>query len=280
MQSPFQRAAFTLIELSIVLVIIGLLVGGTLSGQSLIHASELRRVTEEYKNYATAVNTFRDKYNGLPGDLPNAVSYWGSRSGAAGGAGTFTADLTDGFHWQCFAVAVDDGTTNTCNGDGDGAVGTGTEPDGWEEVLSFWKHLANAGLIEGHYAGFYSSGGIFPGRELPMSKYRNSAWQLGLTSTGANSETFLDANTLAQPNFLLFWSGHSAGYGILQSNLTAADASNIDTKIDDGKIDKGAVTGPQQTYYPDCTMTAADGSYQYNLTDNNPSCFMIFGNLW
>ena len=66
---------FSLVELSIVLVILGLLIGGILTGQSLIRAAELRSVTTQYQGYVTAVNTFRDKYFALPGDMPNAIDF-------------------------------------------------------------------------------------------------------------------------------------------------------------------------------------------------------------
>ena len=64
-----QQVGFTLIELSIVLVIIGLIVGGVLTGQDLIKAAEIRATVGQYEKYNTAVNTFRTKYNGIPGDL-------------------------------------------------------------------------------------------------------------------------------------------------------------------------------------------------------------------
>ena len=70
--------AFSLVELSIVLVILGLLTGGILAGQSLIRAAELRAVTTEYQRYVAAVQTFRDKYMALPGDMPNAIAFWGA----------------------------------------------------------------------------------------------------------------------------------------------------------------------------------------------------------
>ena len=73
-----KRSAFSLVELSIVLVILGLLTGGILSGQSLIRAAELRSVTTEYSRYTAATYSFRDKYFALPGDMSNAESFWGS----------------------------------------------------------------------------------------------------------------------------------------------------------------------------------------------------------
>ena len=64
-------AGFTLIEISIVLVIIGLLVGGILTGQSLIDAATQRAQIAQIQKYNTALHTFELKYNGyLPGDIP------------------------------------------------------------------------------------------------------------------------------------------------------------------------------------------------------------------
>ena len=61
---------FTLIEMASVLVIIGLIVGGILVGQSLIKAAEVRSEVTQMEKFQTAVNTFRDKYGYLPGDIP------------------------------------------------------------------------------------------------------------------------------------------------------------------------------------------------------------------
>src|SRR5476651_1560647 len=60
---------FTLIELSIVLVIIGLIVGCILVGQDLISAAEVRATVGQIEKYNSAVNTFRGKYNSMPGDM-------------------------------------------------------------------------------------------------------------------------------------------------------------------------------------------------------------------
>src|SRR5579883_2923623 len=71
--SPGKReGGFTLIELSIVLVIIGLIVGGVLVGQDLIRAAQVRATISQIEKYNTAVNTFYGKYNALPGDIPAA----------------------------------------------------------------------------------------------------------------------------------------------------------------------------------------------------------------
>jgi prepilin-type N-terminal cleavage/methylation domain-containing protein len=67
-------AGFTLIELSIVLVIIGLIVGGVLVGQDLIKAAEVRATISQVEKFNTAVNTFYGKFGYLPGDVPQTVA--------------------------------------------------------------------------------------------------------------------------------------------------------------------------------------------------------------
>lgn len=116
-----RNAAFTLIELSIVLVVIGLLVGGILVGRDLIKAAEIRSVAAQIEQFNTAVNVFRNKYDCLPGDCAHA--------GTAG----FDA---------------------TSNGNGDGIIGYSLHPtcDGFSnlcatEQATFWYHLNAAGLI-------------------------------------------------------------------------------------------------------------------------------------
>src|ERR1700712_2724582 len=68
---------FTLIELSIVLVIIGLIVGGVLVGQDLVRAAAVRAQISQIEKYNTAVNTFYGKYGYLPGDIkdPDATRF-------------------------------------------------------------------------------------------------------------------------------------------------------------------------------------------------------------
>jgi prepilin-type N-terminal cleavage/methylation domain-containing protein len=68
-------AAFTLIELSVVLVIIGLIVGGILVGQELVHQAQIRAVVSQEVQFQTATATFREKYQCLPGDCANAGSF-------------------------------------------------------------------------------------------------------------------------------------------------------------------------------------------------------------
>src|SRR3954466_4808654 len=73
MPEPKRRIqGFTLIELSIVLVIIGLIIGSVLVGQDLIEAATIRATVSQLEKYKTAVGTFRTKYNALPGDIKSS----------------------------------------------------------------------------------------------------------------------------------------------------------------------------------------------------------------
>ena len=67
--------AFSLVELSIVLVILGLLVGTVLTGKSLIRASELRSVVSQFQAFHAAHNAFKDKYFSIAGDMNNATQF-------------------------------------------------------------------------------------------------------------------------------------------------------------------------------------------------------------
>ena len=63
-----KRKGFTLVELSIVLVIIGLLIGGILAAQSMIETTKVNKIVSQIQQYDAMVTNFQTKYNGLPGD--------------------------------------------------------------------------------------------------------------------------------------------------------------------------------------------------------------------
>src|SRR5690242_11042809 len=110
-----QQQGFTLIEIAIVLVIIGLLLGGVLKGQELITGARVRNLIGQQDGVKAAYFGFLDRYRALPGDFKNAST---------------TIDAT------------------ATNGDGDGVISdTGTT----KESINAWEHLAKAGFINGSY---------------------------------------------------------------------------------------------------------------------------------
>ncbi len=110
---------FTLVELSIVIVIIGLIVAGITAGKSLVNAAKLQSVVTEKGQYILAINAFRLQYNAVPGDMINAFSYWPTCGG---------------------------GSASVCNGNGDTIINIG------DEDYVFWEQLYLAGLISAKYS--------------------------------------------------------------------------------------------------------------------------------
>ena len=70
-----KQSGFTLVEIAIVLVIIGLLLGGVLKGQELITQAKISNITNDINGYASAVYSYQDRYKRLPGDDPGATRW-------------------------------------------------------------------------------------------------------------------------------------------------------------------------------------------------------------
>jgi prepilin-type N-terminal cleavage/methylation domain-containing protein len=253
----FKRG-FSLVELSIVLVILGLLVGGVLTGQSLIRAAELRSISTEVSKYKTAVLSFRDKYLQLPGDMTNATAFWGE----AGGGGTGSA---------CRDAETND--KRTCNGDGNGLI----DPNpGWE-YARLWQHLSNAELIEGAFIGTASAttcNTSSPGCLYPGSKSGNNAlWILRTVPSTSYSYSFYDGkNALILSNRI---TSVSLGYV-----LKPEDAFNVDTKMDDGRPGLGSImasrTGTCDTSPTNSNSDALRVTANYRLTNTGTGCVLHF----
>jgi type II secretory pathway pseudopilin PulG len=79
-----QAAGFTLFGLTIVLVIIGLLMGGILTGQGMITQARIKNVVNDFNGTKAAYYSYRDRYRAVPGDDPNAATRWGSLGTSAG----------------------------------------------------------------------------------------------------------------------------------------------------------------------------------------------------
>lgn len=252
-----MRYGFSLVELSIVLVILGLLTGGILAGQSLIRASELRSVITEYQRYVTATQTFRDKYMAIPGDMPNATRFWGRLNANA-----------DCLTSSAVAVAA----PGTCDGDGDGFLEVGTiAANASSESLQYYRQLSLSGMIEGAYSGVWSSTGTaVPAVNRPQSKLPNAGWYV---NNGTNYAGDSIAYALDYGNFMEIYS--DAG-----PPLAPEEAWNIDVKTDDGRPAQGKLVA---RYWNNICAAADDGSHanndyqaSYRVSDSTKQCSLIF----
>jgi prepilin-type N-terminal cleavage/methylation domain-containing protein len=124
MKNNKNEIGFTLVEMSAVLAIIGLLIGAVVKGQEMIYQSNIKATIRQWDETKTAMNFFREKFNALPGDYDAA-------------SGFVDPSATDG---------DDDGIIEIRNG------GTGA---GSREMVNTWEHLRLAGFI-----GAYNEDGI------------------------------------------------------------------------------------------------------------------------
>ncbi len=252
-----RRKAFSLVELSIVLVILGLLTGGILAGQSLIRAAELRSVSTDYQRYRAAMFAFRDKYFALPGDMNNATAFWGAQNATPA---------------TCQTTASS--SALTCDGNGDNSIG---DSSAYYERFRFWQHLANAGLIEGQYNGVSGSGSAYDatiGTNVPRSRIANA----GFSVIGKGTAPTGDAN------FFPGYFGNILTFGAKRVNditvdpiLKPEEAWNIDSKLDDGLPGTGFVQSMISTaaVAPGCTTTAVSSTSTYALNSTGTLCNLI-----
>lgn len=273
-------SGFTLIELSMVLVIIALLVGGILVGAALIRAAELRAQAKQLEQYETAINSFRIKYNCLPGDCLNATNFFGTAS-------------------DCTSTAVSSSPrSGTCNGNGDSRISdffsssyvgnTIADRYALTEMFTFWEQLAAAGLISGQYSGkpvnavapyvsAKASVNVPPARAgkggciaisymWPTSGYGHefngvfygTVFQVGTPNDGDNDGVVEGA--------------------CINKLFTTEEMYSYDQKYDDGAPGTGRIISSEKNsiFAPNCTTTDDPLTARYDITQTGPKCFFNF----
>lgn len=258
-----MQKGFSLVELSIVLVILGLLVGGILTGQNLIRAAELRSIVTEYNHYVTAVHTFRTKYLALPGDMTNATKFWDAEP-AANCPGDETTPST---------------TTATCDGNGDGLISWHGAAGNGGESHRFWQHLANAGMINGTYTGTHSAGScntigscnVTLGVNAPASKLGSAGWSVNNIGNVPSGHIYFFEGSYGNVFFFGTVDNYTSGRA-----LAPEEAWNVDMKADDGKPGTGNVLPWNNTHDPDCASSDDPSGAEYQLSITGKACPMVF----
>ena len=135
MHAPKPQHGFTLVEIAIVLVIVGLLLGGVLRGQEMVTQARIRDVINDMNGITAAYNFYYDRYKAVPGDDALASVRWGSFGAKSGGGdGVISGKYMD--------PAPPDPT-----------AGGFTVDNSQNESVAFWWHLRLAGFIYGPSSG-------------------------------------------------------------------------------------------------------------------------------
>lgn len=224
-----RHAAFTLIELSIVLVIIGLITGGILTGRDLIDAATVRAQISQVEKYQTAVNTFRGKYSCLPGDCSAAASFGFQPRGTFTGEGDGNGILES----NCVNTA---GTyTGFQVGCGENGV--------------FWQDLSTAGLIDGVVP--YTGQTGWPSTTTDYTTYLPALYTGVPNPKLGSGLNVMYVYSNGGRNYFGLSSAYKISYylvGASNPNVTVQQAYNIDKKADDGLPQSGATTACYMNY--------------------------------
>lgn len=234
-----KKSGFSLIELSIVLIIIGLLIAGVTGGASLIKSSELRSIITEARSWAIGVNSFYNQFDALPGDYNVAV-------GVAS---------TDGDN---------DGTI-----EGNGGGGTNSY-----EGRGAWIHMKSAGIFDTTVlsgassissAAAGASGNLF-GVNTPKSKIKSAGWDLDYNTTSTHNVavlTGIGSTALSASSS----NSYVKGTSIAVAAITPTDALAIDAKFDDGDAAAGKVRG---------VLSGCNSSSTYTTTTSTKACALSY----
>lgn len=210
-----SQAGFTLVELAVVMIIIGLLIGGVLKGQELVKNAQITATVAQIKGIDAATSAFRDMYSGIPGDLRNATTR------IAG----------------CTATASP--VCNAAAGTGNGQLSTAPTATPGTEASAYFVQLALADLLSGIDTAAATTCASW-GLCYPEAKAGSGAGlQIGYFAGGALG----GAAAAPRGHYLTIQTGPQTGQGTTAGAqaLTPNQAARIDSKVDDGRPATGSV---------------------------------------
>ena len=199
-----NQSGFTLIEIAIVLVIIGLLLGGVLKGQELINSAKVKNLATDFKNIPVFIYGYQDKFKALPGDDANCCT----ANGHLGTVGTIGSTAT-----------CNNGLAAPCTGNGviDGAWDSITAGD---ESVVFWQHVRLAGLAAGA-----TTVSVAGGRTDPYFPLNAVGGRIGIEAGGTKPPI----------------AGMKGTYVICSEGILGKFAKQLDVQMDNGDPASGSM---------------------------------------
>ena len=201
-----KQSGFTLVEIAIVLVVIGLLLGGILKGQQLINSARVRNLADQNSGVQAAYYGFIDRFRNLPGDMTcvAAVANVGSAVTAAGCA------------------------TDDVGGDANGRI------DGILEIGAVWAHLSIAQFLNGTFDGLDAGDNV-----LTAVTYKTA-----VAGGGIPPNAFQGPIMIAHSNDYITGNARDTVVRLAYSfggNIPVPIIRDLDQKIDDGVAGTGVL---------------------------------------
>lgn len=242
-----KNSAFTLVELSLVLVIIGLLVGGVLEGLSLIQQAEIRSAATQFQQLEAGYRTFQTKYNCIMGDCVNATDFFGNNYVVVG------------------IGCPPSGGAGNGNGNGDGLIDNGGYGGNW-------YCEATQALHSMYQAKFLPSKIIAPCRAGNVNYFSGINGSCGYFYKDDlySAVSPIKTNSVTMGTFTTGGSLNAAALSPVQARL-------IDEKIDDGKPTNGKFKGLNAALTSGGAIVANSCSTSgiYNLNEDN-TCRVLY----
>ena len=234
-----RQSGFTLVEIAIVLVIIGLLLGGIIQGQQLINSARVKNLAETNSGVQAAYFGFIDRYRQIPGDMDPAIAA------------------------QAIGVSI------TGGGNGNGRLDNPANDAAlFDENNGAWEQLSKAGFIQGSYAGT-SGEPLFNNNLAPVNAF-NNPMLLGIT------DDYQDAGSAAVARLHLVI-GRGIPVQILRELDVKVDDGVPDTGVLRATVQTPSVfAGANNWGGSDAVGCVDEDKSIYDVASNSPDCNGVF----
>jgi prepilin-type N-terminal cleavage/methylation domain-containing protein len=227
-----ESSGFSLVELSMVIIIIGLLIAGVNAGINLVNQAKLRSVIDDIQRYSIMYNAFLAKYNYPPGDFAGAYSMWGSNCASS---------------------------SSLCDGNSDGVIGNTNEHH------KAWKQLQLANILNANIVSPDGNDVTYVGINAPASKMKGAGYLFyGNLSpfTSVDNAIWIGGERAATSLI---------GNALLPFDAWSIDQKIDDGSVDNSGNSTGGITGIVRARNG-VGGTCVDASGYYSVTSNSIAC--------